>query len=256
MTLYTLEGLLARIAGSGHRDDFVLKGGVLLAAFDLRRPTKDIDLQAIGLPNDVDLVLERVRSIALIDLDDGLVFDEHGMRAQEIRDEDEYSGVRVRLVGALGRSRLTVGIDINFGDPIWPHPQEIELPRLVDLGQAPLRLRGYPLAMVIAEKAVTAIERGTANTRWRDFADVLLISTAYPFAAAELRSALEVVANHRDVELRPLLPMLESMPAIAETKWSAWRRRQARGDELPATFAEALAGVAAFLDPVLSVAQN
>lgn len=60
-TLYVLEALLARIAASEYRDDFVLKGGVLLSAFGVRRPTKDIDLQAAGIANDVDAVADRVR---------------------------------------------------------------------------------------------------------------------------------------------------------------------------------------------------
>ncbi|WP_215802066.1 nucleotidyl transferase AbiEii/AbiGii toxin family protein [Rathayibacter toxicus] len=75
MTLYALEGLLARIATSEHRDDFVLKGGVLLAAFAARRPTKDIDLQATRLTGDPEEVAERVRVIAALDVADGLEFD-------------------------------------------------------------------------------------------------------------------------------------------------------------------------------------
>ncbi|MFI5624107.1 nucleotidyl transferase AbiEii/AbiGii toxin family protein [Nocardioides sp. NPDC051685] len=110
-TLYVLEALLARIAASEHRSDFVLKGGVLLAAFAARRPTKDIDLQATGFSNDAEEVAERVRAIVVIDLPDGVEFDVDSITASAIRDGalDEYAGVRVRLVGRLGRSRLTVG---------------------------------------------------------------------------------------------------------------------------------------------------
>ena len=75
MTLYALEGLLARIARSEYRDDFVLKGGVLLAAFAARRPTKDVDLQATQLTGDPEEVAERVHDIAALDVADGLVFD-------------------------------------------------------------------------------------------------------------------------------------------------------------------------------------
>jgi hypothetical protein len=74
-TIYALEGLLARLAASPYRNDFVLKGGVLLAAYALRRPTKDIDLQATGLSNDASEVAERVRHIAGIGMADGLEFD-------------------------------------------------------------------------------------------------------------------------------------------------------------------------------------
>ena len=251
LTLYALEGVLARVAQSPWKEEFVLKGGVLLAAFDLRRPTKDIDLQATGLPNEVEAVLDRVRTVAGLDLDDGLTFPPDSVTAQPIREEDEYAGVRVRLVGFLGRSRLTIGADVNFGDPIWPHPTEIVVPRLIDRGQKPLRMLGYPLTMVVAEKVVTMLERAEANTRWRDFADVFVISGSQKFGADEVRAALDVVADYRAAELIPLLPVLSDMPDIAEGRWRAWRQRQAQGDRLPATFAEILAGVAAFVDPVL-----
>lgn len=254
LTLYALEGLLTRVAVSPFRDDFVLKGGVLLAAFNLRRPTKDIDLHATRIANDTDEVLDRIRQIAVIDVSDGLVFDPRAINAHTIREDDNYAGVRARLSATLGRARLTVGIDVNFGDPIWPAPAEITLPRLLELDQDPLHLLGYPLPMVIAEKIVTALARGEANTRWRDFADVLTISAVRPISASGLRAALETVATHRHVTLRPLLPTLAAMPDLAQTRWANWHRRQAHTNDLPDQFSDVLNTVAAFTDPVLQPA--
>lgn len=251
-TLYVLEALLARIAASDHRDDFVLKGGVLLAAFAARRPTKDIDLQATGLANDADEVVERVRRIAALELLDGVLFDTESITAFVIREDDEYAGIRVRLVGVLGRARLTIGIDVNFGDPIWPSPSLVELPRMVDLGQPPVTLLGYPLTMMLAEKIVTAIDRGEANTRWRDFADVYTLVRAHPVDATELAASLTAVADYRHVELRPLLPFLARMPQRAQEKWLTWRRRTGREGELPEHFADVLESLARFADAVLT----
>lgn len=252
-TLYVLEGLLARIATSEHRDDFVLKGGVLLAAFAARRPTKDIDLQATGLANDAETVAARIREIATLDMPDGVSFDPHSVTATVIRDGslEEYAGVRVRLVGRIGRSRLTVGVDVNFGDPIWPAPQLIELPRIVPLTREPVTMLGYPLEMVFAEKIVTAVDRGEGNTRWRDFADVYTLARLHSVDREALRRSLQTVAEHRTVALSPLLPTLSSMPQRAQAKWSAWRRRVGREEEVPAMFSDVLAAVAAFADPAL-----
>jgi predicted nucleotidyltransferase component of viral defense system len=251
--LYVLEALLARIAASPHRDDFVLKGGVLLAAFAARRPTKDIDLQATGLSNDADDVAGRLREIAAIERSDGVAFDADSITASAIRDRDadEHAGVRVRLVGLLGRARLTVGIDVNFGDPIWPAPQLIELPRIVPLDQPPVTLLGYPLEMVLAEKIVTAIDRGEGNTRWRDFADVYTLVHLHSVEAATLRNSLETVATYRGVTLAPVLPTLAEMPERAQPKWRAWRTRVNRREELPEAFTEVLKEIARFSDPVL-----
>lgn len=252
LTLYALEGLLARVSRSVYREDFVLKGGVLLAAFSLRRPTRDIDLQATRIANDADDVLERLREIATIDAGDGSIFDPLATTAHTIREDDDYEGIRVRLVATLGRSRLPVGIDVNFGDPIWPAPAEITLPRLVETGQRPVQILGYPLPMVIAEKTVTALQRGEANTRWRDFGDLLAISGAHEMSAGELRAALEAVATYRRATLRPLLPALSTMPDAAGAKWENWRHRQAHASGLPGDFGDALSAVAAFVDPVLA----
>ncbi|MCO5293471.1 MAG: nucleotidyl transferase AbiEii/AbiGii toxin family protein [Homoserinimonas sp.] len=252
-TLYVLEALLARLAASEFRGDFVLKGGVLLAAFAVRRPTKDIDLQATGLTSDVDEVAGRIRKIAAIDLPDGVVFDLGSVNASVIRDgeADEYAGVRVRMVGALGRARLTIGIDVNFGDPVWPTPRLVELPRIVPLGQSPLFLLGYPLTMIFAEKIVTALDRGEANTRWRDFADVFTLAHSHKVDAVELRESLESVAAYRRVELAPLLPTLATMPDYAQPKWRAWRTRVGREHDLPEQFEQVLQALARFADPVL-----
>lgn len=252
MTLYALEGLLARIAESEYRDDFVLKGGVLLAAFAARRPTKDIDLQANRHADDPREVAERVRAIVARDLADGLVFDPASVVATTIRDDDEYAGVRVKLTAALGTARLTVGIDVNFGDPIWPAPRPVELPRVVPLGHPPVTMLGYPLSMVLAEKIVTAIDRGVANTRWRDFADVYTLVRLHRIDAEELRRSMETVAEYRQVMLTTLLPALAPMKERAQQKYRAWRTRSGRDAELPEQFADLLTAVADFADPLLS----
>lgn len=119
--LYALEGFLARLSVSAHAEKLVLKGGVLLAAFDARRPTRDVDLQAQALPNDTATLLELVRQIAatpLPDNDDGLLFDTEHASAEVIRDEDEYSGVRVSLNARLSQAKVAFHVDVNVGDPI------------------------------------------------------------------------------------------------------------------------------------------
>lgn len=252
MTLHALEGLLSRIALSEYRDDFVLKGGVLLAAFAARRPTKDIDLQASRIHAEPDEVAERFRKIAALDVADGLVFETASLNAMTIRDDDDYVGVRVKLTAMLGTARLAVGIDVSFGDPIWPAPRFVNLPRMVSLGLPPLTLRGYPLTMVLAEKVVTALDRGIANTRWRDFADVFVLTRLHPLDPSEFRASLEAVATYRGITLSPMLPSLAPMGEHAQLKYVAWRSRSQREHELPEAFSELLTSVAGFADPVLS----
>lgn len=251
--LYTLEGMLARIAVSDHVEDFVLKGGVLLAAFALRRSTKDIDLEATRIANDAQDVASRVREIAAIALDDGIVFDLDSIRAETIREGDEYQGIRVKLIGLIGRSENVIGLDISFGDPVWPAPQMIDVLRLLDKDQsAPISVLGYPLVMIVAEKVVTMLQRGEANTRWRDFADVIAIAARHSMGETELRAALSTVATHRRAVLKPLITVLGAMPTIAQPKWATWRLNQEHRDSIPESFSDGLIRIAAFIDPVVS----
>ena len=251
LQLYVLEGFLARLAASEVRERFVLKGGVLLAAFDTRRATGDVDLAARQLANDTATVLGMVRSVLTVPLpeDDGIEFFPDTATAATIREEDEYSGVRVRVEARLATADLPFHVDVNVGDPIWPAPTTIGLPRL--RGGTPIELEGYPMPMVHAEKIVTAIQRGTANTRWRDFGDIWILSRRHPIVADELHEAIDVVAGHRNAELALLADALDGYAELAQAAWTQWRRRS-KSDHLPERFADVLATVIVFADPVLA----
>jgi len=249
LQLYVLESFLARLAESRFADQLVLKGGVLLAAFGERRPTRDIDLQAQALDNDAEIIRAVICEVAALRLDDGVAFDVDSATAAVIRDEDAYSGVRVTMNAELVTAHPHFHVDVNVGDPIVPAPEDLHLPRL--LGGAVV-VRGYPLVMVHAEKIVTAVARGTVNTRWRDFADVYLLSRRHPLIGTDLTDSVRQVARHRQVELLPLARVLDGYGEIGQARWAAWRRKQQLEDRLPDQFAEAVSAVIAFADPAVS----
>jgi hypothetical protein len=246
--LYALEGFLVRLAQSPHAEKLVLKGGVLLAAYDARRPTRDVDIQARAISGDRDDVLQLVRDIAGEIIDDGLAFDTHTATAEIIRDHDEYSGVRVTLTATLASARLHLHIDVNLGDPIWPGPRAVQLPRLLG---GTITLAGYPLSMVYAEKIITALQRGTVNTRWRDFADLHVLTGRHATDGGELQRALGEVAAYRQIDLSPLGDALDGYATLGQTRWAAWRRTQHLDDRVPSSFDTVLNEVTAFADPAL-----
>jgi hypothetical protein len=167
--LYALECFLDRLVHSKFADTFVLKGGVLLTALDARRPTRDIDFAVRAIENTTEKVLSAVQTIAAISLEDGMEFDSNGATAATIREEDSYSGIRVTLGGTLSRAVIRFHVDV-IGDPIWPEPQQISVPRLID---GVIVVRGYPREMVLAEKIVTA----KAPTLW--ITAILIISFSW-----------------------------------------------------------------------------
>ena len=238
--LYALECFLDRLVHSNFADNFVLKGGVLLAALDARRPTRDIDLSARALDNDAAATLEVIRKISAITLDDGLIFDSAGATAEAIREDDNYSGVRVTLGGTLSRAIIRLHVDVNVGDPIWPEPLSVRLPRLLD-GQ--LVVRAFSLEMVLAEKIVTAIARGTANTRWRDFVDIYILALRHNIDGKTLRQSLLTVAEYRGVALEALHTVLADYAGIAQQRMES---------TVPLEFSVVLGLVVAFADPVIA----
>ena len=249
LQLYVLEGFLARLAASPVRDSFVLKGGVLLAAFDTRRATKDVDLAGRDLPNSTGAVLELVQAVlGVAHADDGIEYFPDTASADVIRDEDQYSGVRVHVDARLASARLPFHVDVNVGDPIWPEPSPVEVPRL--RGGDPIRIAGYPIHMVHAEKIVTAVQRGTANTRWRDFGDIYTLSRRHPINGSDLQRAIQEVTRGRKATLAPLEEVLDGYAAIAQTRWAAWRRRNT-ANHLPEQFADVLVDVLRFAEQPL-----
>lgn len=232
----------------------MLKGGVLLAAYELRRPTADVDLAAVQTSNDVEAVRCLLAEIAALvpppELDDGLVFDAHEIKAETIREGDNYSGVRVRLVAGLVTAREPFHVDVNVGDPIWPAPTEVALPRL--LKAEPIVLRGYPMEMILAEKIVTILQRGQASTRWRDYGDVYQLTGRYGFRARDIRQSLRAVADHRGTRLSGLEDTFEGFAEIGQSRWEPWRAKLQLNETLPAAFCDILDALRAFADPMLT----
>jgi nucleotidyltransferase AbiEii toxin of type IV toxin-antitoxin system len=241
--LYVHERFLARLAASPFAQRFVLKGGMLLAVLDIRRPTRDADLLARGLANEPEAIRAVVGQIAAIPMLDGVAFDPTAMTIESIREDADYPGVRVKLPAGLAGAQLRLTVDLSFGDPIVA--RRIDYPTLLD--HEGFSLLGYPLESVIAEKAITMLTLGDANTRDRDYADVYLLSRVHRIDAGALRDALRAVAEHRGVEIRSLGPLLETLRESRQPSWAAFRARVGL-DALPERFADVVDAVVAFVD--------
>ncbi len=248
LQLYVLERFVARLAASPERERFVLKGGLLMAAFGERRPTRDVDLLALNLDNDPDDIRDLILQIASLPLDDGIELDTESVRARSIREGPHYAGVRVSLEARLASARLAFHVDVNVGDPVKPPAGLVELPSL--LGGAPLIVLAYPVEMVITEKLVTAFERGGTNTRWRDFADLLLLMD-HQVKTDAASAAIREVAQHRGVSLGSFATIRDELAGHAQPKWEAWRRKQRLDERTPEQFRELLTAIEPWADVLL-----
>lgn len=213
------------------------------------KPTRDVDLAAIDLDNDVDNILSILREVAAADVGDGLDIDTGQATAEVIRDDSTgYTGARVSFPAALASAKVNFHVDVNVGDPITPKPEVIAVQRILG---GTIQVLGYPVEMVIAEKLVTAIERGTANTRWRDFVDMHRLSNSHSMAGDVLIKSCNTVASHRGTTLVPLRTVLEGFGEIAQAKWFVWRNKQKLQAEAPENISELLGDLEVFADPVL-----
>ena len=235
---YGLERLLYRLVASGHDDDFVLKGAMLFALWQdvPGRPTRDVDLLGLG-----EMDHKRLRKIftdaCMVDVvDDGLRFDAASIVTDDIRDDQEYHGIRVRLVGYLGNARIAIQIDVGFGDAITPAPTIIDYPTILDL-PAP-RIRAYHPATVVAEKFNAMIVLGMMNSRLKDFYDVHVILRNMNIDDQELAEAIQATFERRNTPLPNEMPLVFTEDYVndgnKETQWRAFLKRSQLADyDLP-----------------------
>lgn len=201
LTKYALERLLFRISKSEFQQVFVLKGALLFELWteEAHRPTRDADFLAHG-DNDLNRFESIFRSISSLAVaEDGMSFDPATVKAQRIKENEDYEGIRVTFIGYLERARIPVQIDIGFGDTITPPPVETPFPTILN-GPAPLLL-AYPKETVVAEKFEAMVKLGIANTRMKDFHDLRALSRLFSFNGPLLAQAIRRTFERRQSRL-------------------------------------------------------
>jgi predicted nucleotidyltransferase component of viral defense system len=227
LTRYATERLLYRLSITPHRDRFVLKGAMLMTTWfdDPHRPTRDVDFLGYGDPAPEPMLLA-FKEICAIEENDGILFDVDAMRIELIREELEYGGLRLRTTARLAGARITVVIDIGFGDAVEPGVEEINLPVLLDLPVP--RLRAYARETVVAEKFQAMVLFGLANTRMKDYYDIWMLSRSYAFDAERLSRAIAATFERRGTAIPEDLPdaltPAFSTDATKQRQWEAFAR--------------------------------
>lgn len=207
LTKFALERLLYRLSQSKHADSFLLKGALLFDLwFDVPlRPTRDIDLLGFGLA-ELPQVIGVFDDLCQISVEDGMVFVADSIKADEIRKEANYAGIRVSMLGLLGTARMAIQVDIGYGDAVTPAPETATYPVLLEDLPAP-KLRVYPRYTVVAEKLETLVTLGIANSRMKDYFDLWVLRQQGEFDTDILRSAIAATFARRERTLPSQLPV-------------------------------------------------
>lgn len=225
MQSYLIERLLERLSQSRWRDDVIVKGGVLISSFVgvAARTTMDLDTTVTGLTLTHGSAERIFRDVSAVNMDDDWQFE--FVRTEDIRETDDYPGIRVYLKANYAPMSVPLTIDVTTGDAITPGPIEHEYPLLFDEGY--ICLRSYPVETILAEKLETMVSRGVTNTRPRDFYDIHVLWKVKGAACdpQTLRDAIVATSDRRGSssrmdQWRNVLDDVESDQAML----AAWKK--------------------------------
>lgn len=225
---YAMERFLERMSLSDYRDNFILKGGMLISAVvgSQLRSTMDIDTTIRNYPLEIKAVTDMITEIADIPLEDNIVF--RMKDVSPIMEEADYTGVRVAMDTYLDKTRIPLKIDISTGDVITPGAVKYSYQLLFE--KRNIAVWTYNMETVLAEKLETIISRASLNTRMRDYYDAyVLTKSGINIDMLQLRDALAATSRRRKSELKiqnyqeALLEIQSSN--VMKDQWNTYRQR-------------------------------
>lgn len=229
MRIYMMERFLERVASSRYKDNFIIKGGMLVTAMVgvALRSTMDIDTSIKNQNLSAEDAKRIVDEIKDIDLGDGVTFEVK--EVSDIMDEMEYPGIRFTMNAVMGKLVTPMKIDISTGDVITPRAIEYNYKLLLD--DRSIRLWSYNLETILAEKLQTVLARGLLNTRMRDFYDIKTLLSIYEqdIDTDVLKKAFEATCKKRSTEnLKEEAPKI--MTAVSDnvqlhTLWKSYQKK-------------------------------
>jgi hypothetical protein len=212
-----------------------------------------LDLLGRGPSSAIGEVEATISSICEIQNEDGIVFDSESVEGTRINEDDTYDGVRVKLLAELAGARITMQIDIGFGDAVYPEPELASFPVLLPL-EAPF-IRAYPRESVVAEKFHAMVVLDIRNSRMKDFYDVWLMANTWTFAMASLRSAIFISFERRGSPIPETIPFALTGAFLNDPQknlqWNAFVSRLNPADKAP-SLEEVGTVLRAFLLPCIS----
>ncbi len=249
LTRYALERLLYRLSVSPHAERFVLKGAMLLTTWlhQPHRATRDLDLLGFGDPSPDD-ILATFRAILAGNRDDGVDFDGDGLRVDRIREDMIYGGLRLRTTATIGGARVSVVVDIGFGDTLEPGAETVDYPVMLDMPVP--TLRAYARETVIAEKFQAMVALGRTNSRMKDFYDIWVLSRSFAYDDDRLPRAIAATFARRATPIPIEAPdAFTAAFATDERKQRQWRAFVTDVAVDPGSLDVVTADLAAFLMP-------
>jgi len=222
------ERFLARLEKSKYRNHFILKGALLLLAYELPqvRPSKDIDFLGGKISNHPNYIRSAIRDITGMDLNDGVIFYENEIQVEEITKDADYTGLRVKLKASVGGDQHRIQIDIGFGDVMEYGPVQISYPSMLDF--EPPQIFAYSLESAIAEKLQAIVSLGLFGSRMKDFYDIWFLLNNRDLDKERLRKAIESTFKNRNTDINTINFIFKDefiRDVTKATQWTAFMKR-------------------------------
>lgn len=260
LTKYGLERILFRLSKSKYQEVFILKGALLFELWTEQRyrPTRDADFLAKG-DSSPERFVRIFQEISTVEVEnDGLRFDPKTVKAERIKEDADYEGVRVTFTAFLEKAQIPILIDIGFGDAVTPGPVEMDYPTLLEPPSP--RLLAYPRETVISEKLEAMVKLGIANSRMKDFHDLHSLSITFEFDGKTLTEAVRATFKRRGTELPTGSVPFAFKPEFYEDEnkikqWNAFCNKN-KSYVQHTKFGDVVARLASFLVPVIKSVQQ
>lgn len=252
MRVYMMERFLERVSVSKYKDNFIIKGGMLITAMVgvSLRSTMDIDT-SIKNQNLSEVDIRKILDeIGQIDIQDGVSFEIKNV--SEIMDEMEYPGLRFSMDAVMGKLITPMKIDISTGDVITPKAIEYSYKLLLEART--IRLWSYNLETILAEKLQTVLARGVLNTRMRDYYDINILLSIYDkdIDNSMLKNAFSATCKKRGTDVlktdaRAILVDIKDDVRLREL-WESYRKKYTYAQDI--SFETIMKSIEKLLDKV------
>lgn len=199
LTRYFQERLLYRISQTRYRENFYLKGGALMYAYErfAARPTLDIDFLGTHISNDGERITEAFREICAVKCEeDGVTFSADKITAQNITEFKDYHGICLSIPVTMDTIAQVMTMDIGFGDVVTPHPVMLDYPLLLE-GLPGANILAYSTETVIAEKMHAIIDLADQSSRMKDYYDLYHLLTSFKYDNTILQDAVNRTFENR-----------------------------------------------------------
>lgn len=220
---YALERTMYRVSRTKQANQLILKGAMVFCLWQEKphRATRDLDYLGSG-ESDAEYFRGFFRDLCHLEVEeDGLHLVEESIVARQMREDEEYRGVRIEMIARLENARIPLVIDIGFGDVVTPPPAEVEFPSLLDFPRP--HIRAYHRETVIAEKFWIMSQLGMNNTRLKDYYDLWTLARRFSFEGEAVCQAIRATFARRDTPLLTATPVaLTAAFSDSPLKQSQW----------------------------------